>query len=82
LSRAVGWYGRHSYELYLFHIILLAGIRDLVPKASLPDALKLPLFMVFLGLSGLIAALAARYFADPVNVRLRRRLAGNRPVVT
>src|ERR1700761_9329879 len=82
LSRAVGWYGRHSYELYLFHIILLAGIRDLVPKASLPDALKLPLFMVFLGLSGLIAALAARYFADPVNVRLRRRLARNRPVVT
>jgi peptidoglycan/LPS O-acetylase OafA/YrhL len=82
LSRAVGWYGKHSYELYLFHIILLAGIRDLVPKTSLPDALKLPLFIVFLGLSGLIAALAARYFADPVNARLRRYLAGKRPVVT
>jgi peptidoglycan/LPS O-acetylase OafA/YrhL len=81
-SRLVGWYGKHSYELYLFHIILLAGIRDLVPKTSLAYALKLPLFIVFLGLSGLLAALVARYFADPVNARLRRYLAGNRRVVT
>jgi peptidoglycan/LPS O-acetylase OafA/YrhL len=81
-SRVVGWYGRHSYELYLFHIILLAGIRDLVPKNSLPNALKLPLFLAFLALSGAIAGLVARYFADPLNARLRNRLAGNGRFVT
>jgi peptidoglycan/LPS O-acetylase OafA/YrhL len=73
--RIVCWFGRHSYELYLFHIILLAGVRDLVPKAALPYAYKLPLLMLFLIASGLIAAVVARCFADPVNARLRLYLA-------
>lgn len=77
LARIVGWFGSHSYELYLFHIVLLAGIRDLLPKASLSYAFKLPLFAAFVALSGLLAGLAARYFADPINGRLRRYLAGD-----
>jgi hypothetical protein len=40
------------------------------------------LFIVFLGLSGLLAAVVASYFADPANVRLRSYLAGSRRVVT
>jgi peptidoglycan/LPS O-acetylase OafA/YrhL len=74
-GRVVGWFGGHSYELYLFHIILLAGIRDLVPKATLPYACKLPLLMLFLTASGLLAGVVARCFADPVNGRLRMYLA-------
>jgi peptidoglycan/LPS O-acetylase OafA/YrhL len=74
-SRALCWFGRHSYELYLFHIILLGGIRDWVPKQSLPDAWKLPLFLLFVLLSGLIAGIVARYLADPINAWLRLRLA-------
>lgn len=76
-GRILCWFGRHSYELYLFHIVLLAGIRDLIPKATLPYALKLPLFLLYLAASGLIAGMAARYFADPVNARLRRGLASD-----
>jgi peptidoglycan/LPS O-acetylase OafA/YrhL len=75
-SRWLCWFGRHSYELYLFHIILLAGMRDLVPKATLAYAAKLPLFALFLALSCLLAAVVARYFAEPLNVRLRRYLTG------
>jgi hypothetical protein len=60
----------------LFHIILLAAIRDLIPQPALAYGLKLPLFALFLGLSGLLAGIVARYFADPVNARLRRNLAG------
>lgn len=82
LSRLVGWYGRHSYELYLFHIILLAGIRDLLPKSSLAYAWKLPLFAAFVAASGLLAAVVARYFADPLNARLRRCLASGAQNVT
>ncbi|HEV7357449.1 MAG TPA: acyltransferase [Steroidobacteraceae bacterium] len=74
-SRWICWLGRHSYELYLFHIILLAGMRDIVPKATLPYAAKLPLFALFLALSCLLAAVVARYFAEPLNVWLRRYLA-------
>jgi peptidoglycan/LPS O-acetylase OafA/YrhL len=74
-GRILCWFGRHSYELYLFHIILLAGIRDWLPKQALAYAWKLPLFLVFLLLSGLIAAIVARYLADPSNARLRLRLA-------
>ncbi|HEX3396065.1 MAG TPA: acyltransferase [Steroidobacteraceae bacterium] len=76
-GRIVAWFGKHSYELYLFHIILLAGLRDLVPKATLPYTLKLPLFVAFLSLSGLLAGVVARYFADPLNARLRRCLASD-----
>jgi peptidoglycan/LPS O-acetylase OafA/YrhL len=76
-GRMVCWLGRHSYELYLFHIILLALIRDRIPKASLAPAYKLPLFIVFLALSALLAGVVARYFADPVNARLRTFLKGN-----
>ena len=76
-GRIVRWLGRHSYELYLFHIILLALIRDRIPKASLAPAYKLPLFIVFLALSALLAGVMARCFADPVNARLRTALKGN-----
>jgi len=74
-GRWLCWLGRHSYELYLFHIILLAGMRDMVPKATLPYAAKLPLFVLFLALSCLLAAVVARYVADPLNIRLRQHLA-------
>jgi peptidoglycan/LPS O-acetylase OafA/YrhL len=76
-GRIVCWLGRHSYELYLFHIILLALIRDRIPRASLAPAYKLPLFIAFLALSALLAGLLARYFADPVNARLRKYLKGD-----
>jgi hypothetical protein len=48
-----------------------------VPKTSLPYALKLPLFVFFLGVSGLLAGIVARFFAGPLNARLRRYLAGD-----
>jgi peptidoglycan/LPS O-acetylase OafA/YrhL len=73
--RILCWFGRHSYELYLFHIILLGAIRELLPKSTLPYRYKLPLFVLFLAGSALSAALVARCFADPVNARLRARLA-------
>jgi peptidoglycan/LPS O-acetylase OafA/YrhL len=73
-TRMVGWLGRHSYELYLFHIVVLAGMRDLVPKETLASAYKLPLFALFLLLSALAAAGVSRHFAEPLNARLRRIL--------
>lgn len=75
LARALGWIGRHSYELYLFHIALLAGLRDALPRSALAPWCKLPLFVLFVLASCLLAALIARRFADPLNAWLRVRLA-------
>ena len=74
-TRLVCWFGRHSYELYLFHIIVLAGMRNIVPKGTLPYAYKLPCFGLFLLLSAVVAGTVSRFFAEPLNAGLRRHLS-------
>ncbi len=76
-TRMICWLGRHSYELYLFHIIVLAGLRTVVPADTLPNAYKVPLFALFLLLSAFVAWTASRYFAEPLNSRLRGFFARN-----
>ena len=67
------WAGRHSYELYLFHIIVLAAMRELVPRAQMGVDWKLPGLLLFIATSAGVAALVARYFSEPINAALRRR---------
>ena len=81
LTAPVGWFGRHSYELYLFHIVLLAGMQELPMHRAIPEGLKPWLFLVFLALSALIAWVIARFYSEPMNRGLRARLV-KRTVVT
>jgi len=76
--RPLAWFGSHSYELYLFHIVVLGVMVDRVPRAAMAPARKLPMLAVFFVLSALFAWAVARYFGDPINRRLRTRFAVRR----
>jgi peptidoglycan/LPS O-acetylase OafA/YrhL len=71
--RGLGWLGRHSYELYLFHIIVLAVMRNITDREHLSYALRLPWLLVFLLASALLAAVVSRYFGEPMNRWIRGR---------
>ena len=67
------WAGRHSYELYLFHIVVLAAMRDLVPRNQLGYGWKLAWLAAYLVLSALTAQAVARWLAEPANAAIRKR---------
>ncbi len=76
-SAPMVWFGRHSYELYLFHIIVLAVMRNLLSKTP-PYLFKAAYFVLFLGVSTALAWAIARYYSEPLNRGLRERLAPRR----
>jgi peptidoglycan/LPS O-acetylase OafA/YrhL len=74
-GRPLAWLGSHSYELYLFHIVVLGIIVEWMPKSAMTIDHKLPMLALFLALSAALAWIAARFFGDPLNQWLRRRFA-------
>ena len=77
--RGLRWLDRHSYELYLFHIIVLAAMRDIVPGATLSLTWQIPWLGVFLAASCATAAAIARLLGEPANHWLRRTLLPQGP---
>lgn len=67
---ALRWLGRHSYELYLFHCIVLGILRETLPRAQVAPATKLWLFLAFVALSAALAWLVERYWSEPWRQRL------------
>ncbi|MCP1271733.1 acyltransferase family protein [Acetobacter cerevisiae] len=78
LLRGVEWTGRLSYELYLFHLIILGLLRTMLPPGTVPQTgfERLAVLPVFLIGSGLLASLISRTFSEPLNRTLRQRLGG------
>ena len=70
-ARCVQNCGRLSYELYLTHLLVLAGLRSVWPPDVTAGGTPLILLAVFLALSGSLGWLWARYYAEPANRAVR-----------
>jgi peptidoglycan/LPS O-acetylase OafA/YrhL len=72
-TAALRWMGRHSYEIYLFHIIVLGLMRNVLSKDQLGYGARLPWMLLFLALSFACAAFVSRYVSEPANRAIRTR---------
>jgi peptidoglycan/LPS O-acetylase OafA/YrhL len=76
LTKIICWFGRNSYELYLFHIIMLAVMRSLYGEDALGDYGKILWMTIFFLASVLLAGTIAKLYSQPMNKKLRQMLFG------
>jgi peptidoglycan/LPS O-acetylase OafA/YrhL len=69
--RGFEWFGRLSYELYLFHLIVLGAMRTLWPPHDATGDVKLLLLVGFVVLSAALSAAIARLYSEPLNGGIR-----------
>lgn len=71
------WSGRLSYELYLFHLIVLGTLHTFWPPSATHGNGKLVLLVAYLALSAGVSAVIARGYATPLDRFIKR--AASRP---
>ncbi len=74
IAKIIRWFGKNSYELYLFHIIILAFMKEICGPESLGNYTKLLWMAVFFLASALLAGGIAKFYSQPINKRLREIL--------
>ncbi|WP_233828806.1 acyltransferase family protein [Paraburkholderia sp. ZP32-5] len=70
--------GRLSYELYLFHLIVLGVLRTIFPPTDVAGSEKLLLLLAFLLVSVCLSLAIARLYANPSNRIVRQWLVARR----
>lgn len=70
-QKIVCWFGKNSYELYLFHIIVLALMKEIYSREALGDYSKLVWMAVFISVSALVSGTVSRFYSQPMNRMLR-----------
>jgi peptidoglycan/LPS O-acetylase OafA/YrhL len=70
------WSGKLSYELYLFHLVVLGGLRTLYPPSAMHGNEKPLLLGVYLVLSAAVSILIARGYATPLDRFVKRQWLG------
>jgi peptidoglycan/LPS O-acetylase OafA/YrhL len=78
-KKSIQWFGANSYELYLFHIVILALMKEIYSRDALGDYSKLLWLGVFLSASALISGAIAKYYSQPMNQKIRRRCLKKSP---
>ncbi|MDH0031456.1 MULTISPECIES: acyltransferase [unclassified Acinetobacter] len=65
--------GKNSYEIYLFHLIILGFFKLFYTPALTQGDIKLVLLLIYLVLAIGLGAVIARYFSNPLNQKIRQR---------
>jgi peptidoglycan/LPS O-acetylase OafA/YrhL len=78
ISQIVQWFGKNSYEIYLFHIIVLAIMKEIYSRDALGNYNKLVWMAVFLLTSAFVSGIIAKFYSQPLNKRLREFFFGLR----
>ena len=71
--RPVAWAGRHSYELYLWHLVPLGLLQTVWAPGAHAEGVTLALLAAYGVGAGTLAFGLARFFAEPLNRALRPR---------
>jgi peptidoglycan/LPS O-acetylase OafA/YrhL len=77
-SIGTGWLrriGHHSYETYLFHMIVVLGLMNLLVRTRVTSHALPAWFAAMLLLSLGLGELIAQRYSEPLNRRLRSRYA-------
>ena len=69
---AVRWCGRLSYELYLFHLLVLAGLRVIWPPETTPGNAALVLLCGYGAGSAALGWLVQRFYSEPARRLVRQ----------
>lgn len=74
MSKAMLWIGQRSYEMYLFHLIVLGLMKVFYfPKQTLPTE-KLILLPLFFIATFILSWAIEKYYSAPLNLKIRTRL--------
>ena len=73
-SAALRWFGRNSYEVYLTHMLVVWPIVGIFYRAQQSIQAGPIWFVAAIFLAGALGSVVARYYSEPLNRRLRRKL--------
>ena len=73
LNLALCWFGKNCYEIYLFHILILAFIKTYI-HAPLSQSAGIFYLTVFLISTVLVAGLVAKHYSQVLNDKLRNMI--------
>lgn len=73
LTRGIASIGRHSYEVYLFHLVVLGLMKVVYVPSSVHGDVKLWLLVSFLSGTLLLSYGIARFYSNPLNYWMRQR---------
>lgn len=72
------WFGRNSYEVYLTHMLVVWPMIEVFFHYNLSINTAWFWFLATTAFAGLLGGLIARFYSEPLNHRLRSRLASAR----
>ncbi|WP_130802269.1 acyltransferase family protein [Acinetobacter ihumii] len=81
LSKMMIWVGRRSYEMYLFHLIVLGLIKVIYfPKTTFADQ-KMMLLVIFFFGTFVLSWLIEKYYSAPLNHIIRQKWITKKPQI-